>query len=245
MIVKNSLDQRRLFGGDKFQIESTLPGINMNNPDDIGLVQLGRVDYSYIKKGFVVSMHPHKNDEILSYIRKGRMTHEDSTGNLIPIHNTYMMMMNAGSGILHEETVVDVGEDVEMLQIFIRPEKDDIEPSVQFYDFKEEYSINNWRLIAGYKEENTPLVINSKIKVFDNHLTKNTTLQVNKGKTGLLYVFDGDIKINNTVSLTKGESLVLDEDLSIELLNRSADLVYFELDQNAPFSRSGPYSGLT
>ena len=244
MIIKNNLDQRKSFGGGKFQIESTIPGVNMNNPDDLGLAQLGRIDYSHIKKGFVVSMHPHRNDEILSYMRKGKMIHEDSTGNLISVHNTYMMLMNAGSGIFHEETVPDTDENVEMLQIFIRPEKDDIEPSVQFYDFKEENSINNWRLIAGYKEKNTPLIINSKVRVFDNRITKNATLQISEEKIGLLYVFKGDVKVNTTISLTKGESLVLDEKLHIELISKFADLVYFELDQNAPFSRSGPYSGM-
>ena len=166
-------------------------------------------------------MHSHENDEILSYIRKGEMTHEDdkNKGNLITINNTHLMMMNAGKGVFHEETVPKDGEDVEMLQIFMRAEKDNVSPNVQFHDFNKVYSDNNWRLIAGFKTSEAPLTINSKVRVFDNHITKNSLLNVVPGKTGFLYIFNGEININKDLTLRKGDSIVTDENLEIELIN--------------------------
>lgn len=243
MIVINYADQRRQFGNQNFQIKSTSPGINMGDYSDFGLLQLGRFDHTLLKAGTVVKMHPHKNDEILSYMRKGVMNHTDSKGNVVGINSSYMMMMNSGSGILHEETALEDGEDVEMIQIFIRPEKDELMPRVQFYQFEEPYSVNRWRLIGGYDGSNAPLTINSKITVSDTHITKNMQVEVNKGMVGLLYVFSGDIEIKDDV-LDRGDSVVTDESLEIKLLSESADLVYFEMDKEAVYSRSGRYSGM-
>jgi len=244
MITINRANQRQEFGNTKFHIKSTAPGINLGDPTDYGLAQLGRVDYSKIKAGTVVGMHPHRNDEILSYLRKGKMTHEDSSGNIIEIGPTHLMMMNAGSGIYHEETVPKDGDDVDMIQIFIRPNEDNLKQNVQFIELETLNSVNEWRLIGGSNTTEAPLKINSQILVCDAHITKSLDLRIPDDKTGLLYVFDGDIKINND-DLSKGDSVVLDEDITINLTSSlTADLVYFEMDKNAKYTRSGPFSGM-
>ena len=61
------------------------------------------------------------------------------------------MLMKAGSGIYHEEGIREDDETVEMLQIFIRPEADGLEPKIQFHKPDETYSLNTWRLLAGYE----------------------------------------------------------------------------------------------
>lgn len=244
MITINRAKQRQEFGREDFRIKSTFPGINLGNPSDMGLAQLGRVDYSEIKEGFVVKMHPHKNDEIFSYIRKGTMTHEDTSGNIVEIGATNLMLMNAGSGIHHEETVPKDGGDIEMIQIFIRPQADDLKPNVQFSKLKNLNSVNNWRLVAGSPTSDAPLKINGEINVWDNHITTLTKLNVSENKIGFLYIFDGAIKIGNEF-LYKGDSVVLDENISIDVASSpTADLVYFEMDSSAEYSRSGAYSGL-
>lgn len=64
-------------------------------------------------------MHEQRNDEIVSYLRSGRMRHPDLAGTSEVISRDLLMVMNAGSGFSHEETVV--GDDpIEMLQIFVR-----------------------------------------------------------------------------------------------------------------------------
>jgi len=244
MIIINRAKQRQEFGRADFRIKSTFPGVNLKNPNDIGLAQLGRIDYSEINAGFVVKMHPHKNDEIFSYIRKGTMTHEDTNGNIVEIGANHLMMMNAGSGIYHEETVPKDGENVEMIQIFIRPDADDLKPNVQFLKLESLNSVNNWRLVAGSNSSDAPLKINGEINVWDNHITSSNELKVSENRIGFLYIFDGDVKVGNEY-LYKGDSVVLDENIKIDVASSpTADLVYFEMDKNAKYSRSGPFSGM-
>jgi redox-sensitive bicupin YhaK (pirin superfamily) len=48
-------------------------------------------------------MHPHKDDEIITYLRSGQVNHRDSEGNTVIISNQRLMVMNAGAGFYHEQ----------------------------------------------------------------------------------------------------------------------------------------------
>ena len=86
---------------------------------DLALGPLSALDHANLQVGKVVKMHEHKNDEILSYMWRGSMVHEDRAGHRIPISAKKLMMMNAGESFWHEESVPD--QPVEMLQIRARP----------------------------------------------------------------------------------------------------------------------------
>jgi redox-sensitive bicupin YhaK (pirin superfamily) len=150
MIYIAQPEERHIINQGRFIIRAIAPGLKLNNPTDNGIGPLGRVDHATLAPGMIVRMHPHQNDEILSYMRRGTMVHEDTHHNKVPIHGSYLMMMNAGSGIMHEESVpADDTETVEMLQIFIRPQADDLEPRVQFHQFNAVSSTKALRLVGG------------------------------------------------------------------------------------------------
>ncbi|MBP2833106.1 pirin family protein [Aquimarina sp. U1-2] len=214
-----------------------------NHSEKRGLAQLGRIDRGHLKPGVFVGMHPHKNDEILSYVRSGNLVHEDSEGDSKIVSNTRLMMMNAGSGIYHQESIPEDGDDVHMLQIFLRPAEDDVTPSVQFHDFEAAYNVNSWRQVAGSFDTDVPLKINADAAVFDARIDKIIQGQHAEDKTYYLYVFDGTIDIDGQM-LLKGDSLVYENE-SIRIVPAGiADLVLFELDKNKPYSRNGMYSGV-
>jgi quercetin 2,3-dioxygenase len=228
-----------------FNIDLNLPGEGLNNPnDERGLAQLGRFDFAHLYPGVFVGMHKHKNDEILTYMREGEMIHEDSAGSKVTISNKKVMMMNAGIGFEHQESIAENGEEVRLLQIFMRPENENDKPTVSFHDFDEAYSINNWRLIAGFEKDKAPLIINSKVNVWDTRL-KNSTLELPnlKDKNYLLFVFKNSIELINGTVLFEGDSLIYkNEALKIKTEN-FADLVLFELDEKAKYIRNGMFSG--
>ncbi len=242
-IHKNNESQKVRRG--LFNIDLNLPGVGLNNIDDKrGLAQLGRFDFANLYPGVFIAMHKHQNDEILTYIREGEMIHEDSTGNKVVINNKRIMMMNAGSGFEHQESIANEGNEVRLLQIFIRPERENNPPKVSFFDFEDAYSINKWRLIAGYNKAISPLIINSTVNVFDTRLIKSTIDLPNlREKTYLLFVFNNNIELNDNTTLIEGDSLIYkNEEIQIKTSD-SADLVLFELDEKAKYSRNGMFSG--
>lgn len=130
-----------------FQLRRIRPGVGLGRADDAGFGGLGLIDHARLQPGLIVKMHEHRNDEIISYLRSGRMQHTDSAGRSEAISPDRLMVMNAGAGFSHEEAVL--GDDpIEMLQIFVRPEAADMEPGVQFVSLDKIESIDRWRLLV-------------------------------------------------------------------------------------------------
>lgn len=64
--------------------------------------------------------HPHRNMEIITYVRTGAITHRDSLGNEGRTEAGQVQVMSAGSGIQHEEQNMEDGE-TQLFQIWILP----------------------------------------------------------------------------------------------------------------------------
>src|SRR5690625_203646 len=163
-----------------FGIEILYPGEALSNPSDSGLAGIGRIDQARVNPGTLIPMHPHRNDEILTYIRTGRVKHTDSGGNTEIISSQRLMLMNAGADFQHEEQVLEVSEANTVLQIFIRQEKCDMAPNVQSHDFTETYSIKHWRKVAG-KTRDFPLKFRSSTAVYDMRMQGKTIKRLPQG----------------------------------------------------------------
>lgn len=240
--VKLTRAMKRRHGAGGFGIEILHPGLTLQNGDS-GLGALGRVDHAHITEGTVVRMHPHRDEEILTYLRRGRVRHEDTVGHVEEISSRRLMMMNAGHTFQHQETVVE--GPLEGLQIFLRPHAADLEPQVQFHDFGEVRSPGAWRLLA--RPRNAPLEVRAEAWVHDLFLTEGSDVPVPPIPDGmdgarLLYLFEGQARVGD-VTLAKGESLILNPGPATVSATQDSDLVLFTTDLAAPVFRGGMFSG--
>jgi redox-sensitive bicupin YhaK (pirin superfamily) len=235
---------KRRHGAGGFGIEILHPGLALQDGGS-GLGALGRIDHASVAEGTVVRMHPHRDDEILTYLRRGRVRHGDTVGHVEEISPRRLMMMNAGHSFQHQETVLE--GPLEGLQIFLRPHAAGLEPQVQFHDFGEVRSLGAWRLIAGPRD--APLEVRAEAWVHDLFLTEGRDVPVPfipvgvKG-TRLLYLFEGQIRVDD-VTLDAGESLILDPGCGAVTAIQNSDLVLFTTDLAAPVFRGGMFSGNT
>ena len=211
---------------------------------DSGIGTIGRIDQANIGAGNTIKMHPHINDEILSYFRSGIVKHTDSEGFSVDITPNKLMLMKAGKIFYHEETV---NKTIEGLQIFIRPNEKDLKPTVTFLDLPEVYSTDQWRLIASPTSQ-TPLQFSSETWIYD---FKAETLVdfilpefPKSGLTAILYIFQGFATINQEYQLNKGESIVFDDNEIINIkTHQSTELVLFLTNESSNFYSDGMYSG--
>lgn len=232
--------QKRSYGHGVFHIDILYPGLALGL-HDTGFYTIGRIDHALFRPPGIVPMHPHRDDEILSYMRKGQQTHTDSSGRTERLDDSKMMLMNAGSGISHEE---HAEKDVEMLQIFMRPHAEGLEPRVQFHRFDSAFSVNKWRLVAGDTGD-AALELRVQTNIFDVRLQEANTLSLPPGKDRavyLLYNFNGDITLNGTV-LGKGDSAVLENEDAAIVAITEADLVLFQIAKDARYFDGGMFSG--
>src|SRR5699024_252894 len=156
-----------------------------------------------------------------SYVYSGVMHHEDSADFKAPIARGKLMMMNAGKSFWHEEKVDN--DQVEMLQIFIRPEKTNLSPEIQFYD--KPVDNQNWHLMVGPKESDAPLYVRQQVYILDAHPKAGDELSIPNfsGFTPFLYVMRGEITVNNFI-VSKKEAIT---DLTMPLQSNS---IYYILD---------------
>jgi quercetin 2,3-dioxygenase len=154
--------------------------------------------------------------------------------------------MNAGALFQHEELVLENSEVLQALQIFFRPEAGGLPPKVQFYDFPSPVSINKWRAIAG-KEASYPLQVRSNSWLYDIKMEKDNiqflpALPV-KDATCLIYLFGGEIIVNERINLKRGESIVVENETIQLTALQTSDVVLFITDKNSIYFREGMYSG--
>ena len=225
-----------------FAVEIIYPGQTIDG-DDSGIGAIGRIDRAQVKPGVVIAMHPHRDDEILTYVRAGSMLHLDTVGNQEEISSTRLMMMNAGHTFQHEERILG-SETQQALQIFLRPRAASLAPKVQFHDFGKAWQRDEWRLLAA--PEGAPLEVRADVWVHDTRLSAGTALQLPemqaRDAVRLLYVFAGEISIGG-LTLQTGEGALLSEQEAEVAAVRESDLVLFTTDTSAPVFKGGMFSG--
>ncbi|WP_099364366.1 pirin family protein [Fredinandcohnia onubensis] len=224
-----------------FTITRIQPGDILEENKDFAFCSLSIIDHAVMKKGLTIKMHEHVNDEILSYVWRGTMHHKDSTGIEVPITTGHLMMMNAGRSFWHEEKVKN--DQVEMLQIFVRPYESDLEPTIHFH----EKPIRNrdWYLMVGPEESKAPLKVRQNVYILDAHLRQGDQLEipVYQGLSPFLYVVDGELTVGDFRIKKKEAVTDLEEPLPSITGVADTTAVLFYVDMNAPVSMEGTISG--
>jgi redox-sensitive bicupin YhaK (pirin superfamily) len=72
--------------------------------------------------------HPHENMEIISIPLEGDLEHRDSMGNVALIREGDIQVMSAGTGISHSERNKNHDSEVKFLQIWLFPNKKNVQP---------------------------------------------------------------------------------------------------------------------
>jgi len=246
MLVKidNTIKYGRQHGG--FGIQILYPGLIRPQLKDTGFYTLGRIDHARINPGTLIPMHPHRDDEILTYLRSGKVKHLDSEGLTDIISNQKLMMMNAGATFFHEERVLEEGGVLEGLQIFIRPEAASLKPQVQFHPLEDAYSRNQWRKMAG-KGQEYPLQIRSNTWLMDVRLEKGEDILLPQppaeNAAFLFYVFNGEVQVTHEILITTGESVLIEKEHPIFTALETSDIVLFITQPDAVHFDGGMYSG--
>lgn len=221
------------------------PGLSMNKTDT-GFHTLGRIDHAQFPPGALIAMHPHANDDILTYLRSGKVKHTDSEGFTEYIEPTRLMLMKAGSSFFHEEQVLESGGTLEALQIFIRPKEKATKPVVSFYNLENKYSENAWRLLAS-PAKSTPLQFSSDTWLYDMKVRSGTDYALpelpSDNSACLLYIFNGQIEVNDGTNLSRGESLLIQNEAVTFSTKQEAEVVLFVTSDTAIHYDEGMYSG--
>jgi len=142
--------------------------------------------------------HPHANMEIITYVRKGAITHQDSMGNKGRTGAGDVQVMSAGSGVRHAEYNLEP-ETTTLFQIWILPREGGGQPSWGAKPFpKGDRSGKFVTLASGFAEDSDALPIRADARVLGATLKAGESIdyQVGDGRHAYLVPATGAIEID-------------------------------------------------
>lgn len=93
-----------------------------HDPERMGLGPLRVWNDDRIAPGSGFDPHPHRDMEIITYVRRGAVTHRDNLGNEGRTEAGDVQVMSAGTGIVHAEYNLEE-EPTDFFQIWIMPDR--------------------------------------------------------------------------------------------------------------------------
>lgn len=174
---------------------------------NFGALRVLNDDYVSPSKGF--GMHGHDNMEIITIILSGQLEHADSMGNKGIIHAGEVQVMSAGTGIRHSEYNPSDKETVNLLQIWVFPKENDIEPRYDQKSFIDALKYNQLNTLIAPEKTGDALWINQDARFtigqFDAGKQVDYTVKT-LGNGAYVFVIDGAVTIDGT-TLNKRDAL--------------------------------------
>lgn len=171
---------------------------NYYNPErmNFGVLRVLNDDRVAGGKGF--NTHPHDNMEIISIPLEGDLEHKDSMGNVAVIKKGDVQVMSAGTGIFHSEYNKNRDQEVRFLQIWLFPNKKDVQPrydQISLLDYQEK---NKLEQILSPNRDDAGVWIHQNAWFHMGDLDKgfSTEYSINKSGNGVYaFVIEGDVTI--------------------------------------------------
>ena len=161
-----------------------------------GAIRVWNDDEIAAKSGF--PPHPHRDMEIITYVREGAISHEDSLGNKGRTAAGDVQVMSAGTGVRHAEQNLE-DEATTLFQIWVQTDKPGAEPGWGAMKFpKADRSGRFVTLASGFAEDENALKINSAARVMGATLAAGGTaeLEVDPARHLYLVATHGPIEVN-------------------------------------------------
>ncbi|RVT90840.1 pirin family protein [Sphingomonas crocodyli] len=174
------------------------------------------------KSGF--PPHPHRDMEIITYVREGAISHQDNLGNKGRTEAGDVQVMSAGTGITHAEYNL---EDVEtrIFQIWITPTRSGEKPSWGAKPFPKGERAGQFVVLAsGFANDNDALPIRTDARVVGATIKAGETVEypLGKDRRGYLVPATGKIEIDGiTINARDGAAISEIEVLKVTAIEDS------------------------
>jgi len=201
---------------------------NYYNPTRMGFGKLRVVNDDWVEPGTGFPSHPHRNMEIISFIRSGAITHQDSTGNKGITKAGEVQVMSAGTGIIHSE-YNRTKEPLTFYQIWIETNKNDVKPRWESREFPNKKTSTLTLLASGYAEDKgRALFINQETRIYGGQLAQGSIIEHNISNQAYILASNGMFKVQDNVgnnlsnsasniTMNKGDAMEVTKSDSITL----------------------------
>ncbi|HPE77643.1 MAG TPA: pirin family protein [Draconibacterium sp.] len=173
---------------------------NYYNPERMhfGVLRVLNDDRVAPGKGF--GTHPHDNMEIISIPLEGDLEHKDSIGNTAVIREGDVQIMSAGTGVFHSEYNKNTDKEVKFLQIWVFPNKKNLEPRYDQISLREIEKDNAFYQVLSPNKDDQGVWINQNawFHLGKFEAGKSETYKLKSEGNGVYaFILDGEVEIGN------------------------------------------------
>ena len=215
MIEKRPFDSLGQFENDWLKARYHFSFSGYNDPSRVhwGALRVWNDDQIKAKSGF--PPHPHSDMEIITYVRTGAITHEDSMGNKGRTEAGDVQVMSAGAGVTHAEYNVE-DEATTLYQIWIIPKTRGGKPFWGAAKFpKSERAGSLVTLASGFSEDQEagalPIRQDARVLAATLQAGQETTYDLGANRFAYLAVAKGAARVNGITLGPRDGAAIRDE----------------------------------
>jgi redox-sensitive bicupin YhaK (pirin superfamily) len=201
------------------------------DPKHMGYSVLRVINEDLIDGGTGFETHGHKDMEIISYVIDGALEHKDSMDTTAIIRPGEVQRMSAGTGIRHSEKNHLKDKKTHFLQIWIKPEKEGVEPGYEQKSFSTDFGSSNMILVASRNGKNNSIKINQDVDMYVAKLEDagENIFKTSKHRHTWIQVIKGELKVEG-VPLNAGDGAAIDEvDIMKLQWSKDSEFIIFDL----------------
>ncbi|MFK3973312.1 pirin family protein [Pseudomonas sp. NPDC087358] len=163
--------------------------------------------------------HAHEEMEIITYVRKGAITHQDDLGNKGRTVAGDVQVMSAGTGIQHSEYNLE-DEETKIFQIWIFPDQKGLPPSWGVRPFPTQISNGRFvTLASGFDDDHDALRIRAcaRLAAATIDAAEQAEYSVETGRKIYVVVASGSIEVNG-VLVNSGDGAAIQHESVLKFL---------------------------
>lgn len=171
-----------------------------SDPSRVHFGALRVMNDDIVKGGYGFGKHPHDNMEIITVILDGALEHQDNMGHKEAIQENEVQVMSAGTGVFHSEYNHNKDKDVNLMQLWIFPNKNNVTPRYDQRKFDPQERINKLQaLVSPITNKDEGLKIHQDAWIYRTTLEAGKMIahKLHSSNSGLyIFVIDGAITVN-------------------------------------------------
>ncbi len=167
-----------------------------HDPDRMGwgAIRVWNDDQIAAKSGF--PPHPHRDMEIITFVRTGAITHQDSMGNKGRTEAGDVQVMSAGTGVVHSEYNLE-DEETTLFQIWVLTDRPGTQPAWGAMPFPKESREGRFQLLASGDPDDGALTIGADARVLGATVKAGDSIAYESDPGRHIYlVSSGKVRVN-------------------------------------------------
>jgi quercetin 2,3-dioxygenase len=202
------LDSRHSFSfGPHWDPDNTHFGLLLVSNDDV------------VRPGTGFETHPHRDMEIITWVLRGSLVHQDSEGHSGVIYPGLAQRMSAGTGILHSEKNdawrltgdAPHTDPVRFIQMWVVPDEDGIEPGYEQLEVEDQLLKGGLVPVAsgmkGHRDHAAIRIKQQDAALFVARMNEATSVMLPEALFVHLFVARGSVDLEGARRLEEGDAV--------------------------------------